>query len=157
MRYALPPPSPPAKSLDEPESCRQNKHMRSLLKPTAGIGLTLLLGACIGTMAPSSNVARVGMGQSAALGTIRVVPLQLVEDSRCPADAQCASPGQLRLRVTVQPPQGPHQRTMILGRPELVSGGTLLLEEARPLPVSGERPDSPHYRFTFRFTVPRIH
>jgi hypothetical protein len=131
--------------------------MRFLIKPTAAIGLPLLLGACVSSMAPNSNVARVGIGQTAALGTIRLVPLQLVEDSRCPAGTQCASPGQLRLRVTVQPPQGPHQRTLVLGRPELVSGGTLLLEEARPLPAEGVRPVGSDYRFTFRFTVPRTH
>ncbi|MBO9518946.1 MAG: hypothetical protein J7493_12840 [Porphyrobacter sp.] len=131
--------------------------MRSLIKPATVIGLPLFLGACVGAMAPSSNVARVGIGQSAALGTIRLVPLQLIEDSRCPVGTQCASPGQLRVRVTVQPPQGPHQRTLTLGQPELISGGTLLLEEARPHPVAGERPVGSDYRFTFRFTVPRTH
>jgi hypothetical protein len=131
--------------------------MRSLIKSATVLCLPLFLCGCIGMMAPNTNVARVRIGQSAALGTIRLVPIQLLEDSRCPAGAQCASPGQLRVRVTVQPPQGPHQRTLVLGHPELVSGGTLLLEEARPQPVEGVRPVGSDYRFTFRFTVPRTH
>jgi len=116
--------------------------------------LPLLLGGCLSAMAPNQNTARVRLGDTAALGVIRVVPLQVVEDSRCPQGTQCVWAGRLRLRASVEPPYQAHERTLILGEPQQVSGGTLLLEEATPYP----RPDRPippgDYTFVLRYTMP---
>ena len=45
----------------------------------------------------------VGIGETADLGGgLRVRPLEVVEDSRCPQDARCVWAGRLRVRVAVE-------------------------------------------------------
>ena len=114
----------------------------------------LLLGGCLSAMAPNQSTARVRIGQTAALGILRVVPLQVVEDSRCPAETQCVWAGRLRLRASVEPPYAAHERTIVLGEAQQVSGGTLLLEEVTPYPRA-DRPIPPgDYTFVLRYTMP---
>jgi hypothetical protein len=91
---------------------------------------TLLLAACAsapaggGTPAPDASnlpqhirddlaqrdaalrepgIVAAGIGQTADLGGgLRVRPLEVIEDSRCPQNARCVWAGRLRLRVNVE-------------------------------------------------------
>ncbi|MBY0564988.1 MAG: hypothetical protein K2P58_12480 [Hyphomonadaceae bacterium] len=49
------------------------------------------------------GVVAAGVGQTADLGGgLRVRPLEILEDSRCPQNARCVWAGRLRLRVSVE-------------------------------------------------------
>jgi hypothetical protein len=50
-----------------------------------------------------AGVVAAGIGQTADLGGgLRVRPLEVLEDSRCPQNARCVWAGRLRLRVAVE-------------------------------------------------------
>ncbi len=49
------------------------------------------------------GIVAVGLGETADLGGgLRVRPLEVLEDSRCPQNARCIWAGRLRLRVAVE-------------------------------------------------------
>lgn len=103
--------------------------------------------------APPGAVATVTtrLGKTFDVGSIKVTPLQVADDKRCPKDTRCeAQP--LRLRVLVETPVGSHQRVLVEGVPQTVTGGSLLLREATPLPdpVKGVAPEA--YRFVLRYS-----
>ncbi len=51
----------------------------------------------------AQGVVAAGIGQTADLGGgLRVRPLEVLEDSRCPQNARCVWAGRLRLRVNVE-------------------------------------------------------
>lgn len=51
----------------------------------------------------ADGVVAVGLNQTADLGNgLRVRPLEVLEDSRCPQNARCVWAGRLRLRVSVE-------------------------------------------------------
>ena len=114
----------------------------------------LLLGGCLAPIAPNDRTSRVRLGQVAGLGQVRVVPQQILEDSRCPSGAQCPWAGQLRVRALVDTPLGDHLRTLTLGEPERIGGGTLLLESVTPRATPGASIPARDYSFTFRYIVP---
>ena len=114
----------------------------------------LLLGGCLSAIAANENTSRVRLNQVASLGLVQVTPLQVIEDSRCPRDVQCTWAGQVRLRASVAAPSGEHQRTLTLGQPQAIGGGTLVLQDVTPRPTA-EAPIAPQdYSFVLHYTVP---
>ena len=83
---------------------------------------------------------------------IRVRPIELLEDSRCPALVRCVWAGQIRLLVEVMRGDGlRQQRELILGQPQQISWGTLTLSHAEPPKAVPGTIDPAAYRFTFTF------
>ena len=80
--------------------------MRSALVPI------LLLTACAGPPGQSrpadpgyfSGQATAGLDEAIRIANLRIIPLEIVEDSRCPADVQCVWAGRLVARVQIQSP-----------------------------------------------------
>lgn len=91
------------------------------------------------------------LGKTFDVGSIKVTPLQVADDKRCPKDTACTAEP-LRLRVLVETPVGSHQRVLVEGVPQTIAGGSLLLREAVPLPdpVKGVAPEA--YRFVLRYS-----
>ena len=114
----------------------------------------LLLAGCLSAIAANESVSRVRLNQVAGLGQVRLVPLQVLEDSRCPQGVQCVWAGQVRVRVSVSTPLGEHLRTVTAGQPEQIGGGTLLLETVTPRAAEGVTIPRSDYSFVFRYTVP---
>lgn len=110
----------------------------------------LLLAACT-TSPPAPPSPTAALGQVATLDGIRVRPLKLLEDSRCPTNVQCAWAGRLRLLAELYGPDAAIQRELTLGKPVAVSTGRLSLIAAQPEPLAGAATDPAAYRFTFRF------
>jgi hypothetical protein len=84
---------------------------------------------------------------------LRVKPLEVVEDSRCPPDVTCVWAGRIRLRVAVS---GAGEPVMEIDRPVNVAGGRrLTLTGAAPInwarPPAGVDPNEPK-RFAFRLS-----
>jgi hypothetical protein len=106
-----------------------------------------LLGSPAATK-PAAPVARIG--QTVHVGGLRVRPLAVLEDSRCPTHAVCVWPGQVRLRVRVSGGGWNVIKALTLGTPMPVADGTLTLVNVTPGRTDGAiRPDA--YRFAFRF------
>ncbi len=95
--------------------------------------------------------ATVGFGGQAMLNGLRIRPMAVIEDSRCPVNVRCVWAGRLILAVEIgQPGGGPALRTnMILGQPLAVAGGTLTLVDAAPPKLVGAQGNPPASQFTF--------
>jgi hypothetical protein len=90
------------------------------------------------------------LGEEVQIGDVRVTPLAVVEDSRCPSDATCVWAGRVRLRVRIG---GAGEQVMEIGHPLTVAGGQrLTLVAVAPLnwarPPAGVDPNAPK-RFAF--------
>lgn len=98
----------------------------------------------------AEGVVTAGINETADLGSgLTVTPLDVTEDSRCPADVDCVWAGQLVLRANVSGTE----RSLTLGEPLETPQGTVLLVVAKPYPFHGWPTDElpiPPYRFGFR-------
>jgi len=74
--------------------------------------------------------------------------LDLVEDSRCPADVQCIQAGTVRVRVSIDPYD--KDFTFTLGKPLVVGNATITLISVTPAQKYAKQTIQPSdYRFTF--------
>ena len=94
----------------------------------------------------------VRLGQTAFVSGPRVRPDRVIEDSRCPANAQCVWAGRLIVGATVIGGGWSRQVELILGEPIDIADGKLTLVRAVPAPRTDKRPSKlSAYRFTFDF------
>jgi hypothetical protein len=107
-----------------------------------------LLGACA-SIPPAAAGPAAALGEVARVGSLRVRPLRVIEDSRCPANANCVWAGRLVLRARVETPGRSETRDLILGVPLDLEAGRLTLVTAEPNRVAGRAADPSAYRFTF--------
>jgi hypothetical protein len=91
------------------------------------------------------------IGQQAYVDGLKVTPLQVLEDSRCPVDVQCVWAGRLVVRAEVSGGRWRQIRNLDLGKPEQVADGHLTLVSAEPGARAGAKIDPRAYRFAFRF------
>lgn len=111
----------------------------------------LALASCASVPAASAGPTA-AIGETASVGVITVRPIQLLEDSRCPAQVQCIWAGQVRVLVDLSRGDGAHQqRELTLGKAENIDGGMLTLIDAQPPKLAPGSTDASAYRFTFRF------
>lgn len=111
--------------------------------------LPMGLAGCA-TVRPVEGPVR--LGQIASVNGPRVRPERVIEDSRCPVDAQCVWAGRLVLRVSVLGGGWSRQIDLSLGIPVNVADGRLTLVDAAPARTTGKQGTLPlPYRFTFTF------
>jgi hypothetical protein len=109
----------------------------------------LALAAC--ATLPAATGPSATIGEIAGVGTFRVRPIEVVEDSRCPINARCVWAGRLILRAEVSKRGFRQVRNLVLGEAQDVPGGKLTLESAEPGKLAGEQPPPPPTRFTFKY------
>ena len=126
---------------------RDNPRMKriALLAP-----LTLVACATV-TPAITDGLAWARLGQTVYVDGPKVRPVAVLEDSRCPADVQCAWSGQVRISAQVILGSGTELRELTLGQPVPVADGTLELVEVRPVNTTKTTIGETDYRFGFRF------
>lgn len=98
----------------------------------------------------ASGVVAARIGETADLGHgLRVRPLEVVEDSRCPGDVDCVWAGRLRVRVAIE---GAGECEVILGDAAVATPrGAFALVAVSPGTWSDWPQDQrPPYRFGFR-------
>ena len=119
------------------------------LRPTLiALAALPLLGACATVPAEAGSVR---LGQTASVGPLRVTPLRVLEDSRCPMEARCVWAGQVRLQVRVVHAGHRAVHEVVSNKPLALAGGNLELAGVMP-PTSALRKIAPRdYRFTLRF------
>ena len=113
--------------------------------------LGLFLAACA-TAAPPSAGPTARLGQYAFIDGLRIRPIRVVEDSRCPSNVQCVWAGRLVVETEISG-RAPYQlRTLELGKPEAVAvaGGSLTLAAAEPAKLAGAEIPRNAYLFTFQ-------
>jgi hypothetical protein len=117
--------------------------------------LLLVTGlAALALMTPTAAVAgpEARIGRTATVDGLRVRPLALVEDSRCPMNARCVWAGRVVVRVAVSGRGRTVTRLLTLGEAMDHAGGKLSLVAAEPNRMAGA-PQAParRYRFTFSY------
>lgn len=116
----------------------------------------LLASGCAGGGAPVSTPTQDGLayariGEDVNVGGPRVTPLEVLEDSRCPAGVACVWAGRVRISARITTGPGSEVRELTLNEPAPVADGALLLANVLPARIqqSGHAPGA--YRFGFRF------
>ncbi len=112
---------------------------------------TLALAACA-TMPAASLSPTAGLGRDAGVGNLRVRPVQIVEDSRCPVNVQCVWAGRLVILAEVDFRGGSEtfRGNLTLGKILRYGSESVTLVGALPDKVAGSPTNPRDYRFTFR-------
>ena len=112
--------------------------------------IALALTSCT-TTPPASAGPTAALGQTASINGLRVRPVAIVEDGRCPINAICVWAGRLVVRSEVSGGSWRQTRDLELGKGQQIADGTLTLISAEPSKVAGTETDPRTYRFTFDF------
>ena len=83
---------------------------------------------------------------------IHILPLELVEDSRCPADVQCIQAGTVRVRVQLESGGKNQTLELSLGKPVTFGGTSVTLVAVNPEKNSKTTISQSQYRFRFSVT-----
>ncbi|MCC6828726.1 MAG: hypothetical protein IT550_10920 [Novosphingobium sp.] len=127
------------------------------MKALISLGALVLLAACAKTAPPvasehsHASLVHAGIGQEVTVDGPRVVPLAVIEDSRCPESVQCVWSGQVRISIRIITGRGAETRDVTLGERIPVADGTLLLADVEPARTSEAAIPPGDYRFGFRF------
>lgn len=125
------------------------------MKQVLPIFVALALAACAKTPpVPIPPGPTAGLGQAAEVNGLRLRPLEVLEDSRCPARVQCVWAGQVRLLVAVGSPGGGEisRHELTQGKPLIVHGGALTLVNVEPPKGTMGSMEREAYRFTFIYS-----
>lgn len=90
---------------------------------------------------------KIAQGES-GLG-VRITPLEVLEDSRCPTDVTCIQAGTVRVRASVESGGSTSESVFILGIVETRENETITLVSVEPAPLSTRSIVSGDYRFTW--------
>lgn len=115
----------------------------------------LALSACATTkpQTPLPDAKNVALGQKAFADGPIVQPVEVLEDSRCPASVMCVWAGRVRVKMLWIRPGGRQQAFEVtLGQRTQLADGSILLERVTPERTkSGKVIEPADYRFDFRF------
>ncbi|RPF70486.1 hypothetical protein [Aurantiacibacter spongiae] len=124
-----------------------------MLKTLLAAGLLAAMSGCVTAQdAECDDEGCAAIGDVADLGAVSVTPLEVIEDSRCPVDAQCIQAGTVRVRTRVE--RGSAEQTIELepGKPVPAMSGMLVMTAVQPGRMADETIDPAAYRFTFQWT-----
>jgi len=119
--------------------------MRSLSLLTLAI-----LTGCATT--PPLREGPVAINQTAYVDGPTVTPLEIVEDSRCPANARCVWAGRVVVRARIAGGAWQTTRSLTLGEPVPIADGTLTLVSVMPEKWTTNALEPRDYRFSFEFS-----
>lgn len=96
------------------------------------------------------------IGQPFESGEATITALEVLEDSRCPIEAECIQAGQVRIRALVSRGQREREIELTTGEPVEIVSGTLTFTQAWP-EMSIQHPISDEEAYRFHFTwVPHM-
>ncbi len=113
--------------------------------------LTCLILAACATVPAAEAGPTAGIGQTANSNGLRLRPMEVLEDSRCPALVRCVWAGRVVVRSEVIGGSWRRTADLELGKPQHVADGALTLVAVEPGTMPGARIDPRSYRFTFDF------
>ncbi|MFA5942492.1 MAG: hypothetical protein WC798_02355 [Candidatus Paceibacterota bacterium] len=103
-----------------------------------------------GQTGPLSLDARIGQEVSGL--DVRIVPIEVLEDSRCPIDVQCIQAGTVRIRARLISGLGEANQEFRLGQPITTETEVVTLTDVLPQPKAGIEIKESDYLFTFAIT-----
>jgi hypothetical protein len=115
----------------------------------ATIALAAFALAACATVPPANSGPTAGLNQVATIDGIRIRPIEVVEDSRCPANVQCVWAGRLIVRARMNGPGWTQVRDFQLGVFQAVDRYRVTLVQAEPPKATPGQIDPAAYRFTF--------
>lgn len=121
--------------------------VRIFLTPLAVIALS----ACATTSKAERTGSNVHLGETVMVNGQRIKPINLLEDSRCPANVQCIWAGRVRLKMLWVKASGNQEFELISGEPRPLTDGTITLTSIRPNKASDQPIQPEDYRFSFEF------
>lgn len=92
-----------------------------------------------------------GLGQTAQVGSLRVRPIAVVEDSRCPINALCVWAGRIVVKTEIRGGRWNEVRDLELTKPQPIAVGQITMTEAAPGKMADQPTRPQDYRFTFDF------
>jgi len=110
--------------------------------------IAFTLTACA-TVPPTSAGPIAGLGQVAILNELKIRPIEVVEDSRCPTQVQCVWAGRLVVRARMNGPGWTQIRDFELGVAQAVDQYRVTLIAAEPQKFAPGEIDPRAYHFTF--------
>ncbi len=102
------------------------------------------------TIGPATLEARIGQEVS-SLG-VRIVPIEVVEDSRCPIDVTCIQVGTVRIRARLISGLGETVQEFKIGQSITTEAEEITLTEVSPSPEAGIKIKDSDYLFRFEIT-----
>ena len=106
---------------------------------------------CEFAQCPATSANGISIGGQATINDTTIGVLELLEDSRCPADVQCIQAGTVRVRASVDSYN--RDFTFILLKPQIVGNVTITLVSVIPAQKYSTQTVKPSdYRFTFTVT-----
>jgi len=120
------------------------------MKTILSLAALSLLAAMPAGAAPRLPDGLARLGKAVHVDGVTVRPERVIEDSRCPANANCVWAGRVVLRANVSGGRWKRSFDLVLGKPVQVADGALTLVSVAPVKRIGAiKPRD--YRFTFRF------
>lgn len=113
--------------------------------------LAIALAGCA-TVPSAATGPTAGLGQVATVNGIRIRPIEVVEDSRCPALVRCVWEGRLVVRARMYGSGWTQIRDFQLGVPQAVDWNHVTLVSADPPKAAPGEIAPGAYRFTFTAT-----
>lgn len=92
------------------------------------------------------------IGQEISVLGVRITPLKVLEDSRCPIDVQCIQAGTVRLQTRLVSGLGTAQQEFKLGQVITTEAEEVTLVQVLPAPKAGVKIAEGDYVFTFKVT-----
>ncbi len=123
------------------------------MKRLVPLVLVLALANCATVQRVQASDQGISLNETLHLHGIAVMPVEIIEDSRCPIDATCFWAGRVVLRATVASDldndNASRSVDFISGEPQTLFGETIELETIMPDRSTDAAPDTRDYRFTF--------
>ena len=101
---------------------------------------------------PSEGEVTLYINQEAVFPGVRIRPIDIVEESRCPSDVTCIQAGTVRVALLVVSGMGTSTNTMALGDEITTEAETITFVAADPDPISTSSISKEAYRLTFMVT-----
>ena len=98
---------------------------------------------------PKTANVSVGIGEEARALGIRIKPISLIEDSRCPQEVQCFWAGTVKIKALLVGGLGTSTQVFELGKTVTVEDKTITLSAVLPVKNSTTTIQTGNYRFTF--------
>ncbi|MWV28163.1 hypothetical protein [Aurantiacibacter rhizosphaerae] len=127
-----------------------------IIRLTLAASLALAIAACVTPQATATDCGGescVAIGDAFDTGSATITPLEVLEDSRCPTDAQCVWAGQLRIRALVERDGREREMELTHGTPTPALSGNVVLTQVWPVQKAEAATITPEaYRFAFSWT-----
>ncbi|MDB5188083.1 MAG: hypothetical protein JWO50_603 [Candidatus Kaiserbacteria bacterium] len=115
------------------------------------VGPNCEFAACPSVNATSSTV-HTTVGQKVTGLGVTITPIEVVEDSRCPANVNCIWAGTVKVRTKITSAMGTSEMVLELGVPTTTEAEIVTLTEVTPQKVPQETIPISSYRFVFTIT-----